>query len=344
MNRNHQPRRDSLRTAARSGRRLFLCLLWALLLSNATRSQDIPSVGQPTTDFYNARGSHVRVEWKLDRTTVPEDEEFAAALVITGATNPREITRPDLRKLPAFESRFVIAETTAPPPAIDAKELRFHYRLRPRNRSVDKLPTLAFHYYNPAAAVGKEFPLTTAKEVPIRVTAPRPKPEPPAIPLGEPEWLVSYAPRPVSLARPTFLAGWSWAAIALGGPLAALAWYAAWRHLYPDAARLARRRRTRAARRAIDAIQRASRAPDPPAAIAAAVLSYLRARFPLSSAAATPGEIGAALADLGLSTPERDAVVEFFRASDAARFAPTSDNEALLAQNASALVARLEAI
>ena len=30
-------------------------------------------------------GNRVRVEWKLDRTTVPEDEEFNATLVITGA-------------------------------------------------------------------------------------------------------------------------------------------------------------------------------------------------------------------------------------------------------------------
>jgi hypothetical protein len=74
------------------------------------------------------------------------------------------------------------------------------------------------------------------------------------------------------------------------------------------------------------------------------VLGYLRARFPLPPAAVTPSEIGAALAELGVSKLECDAVIEFFRVSDAARFAPTSDNEALLAQSASALVTRLEAV
>ena len=223
--------------------------------------------------------------------------------------------------------------------------MRFTYRLRPRNRSVDKLPTLAFHYYNPAAAVnGKEFPLTTAKEVPISVLAPRPKPEPPALPLSEPEWLLSDTPRPVALKPPMAIGAWLWLSIALDGPLVALAWYAAWRRIYPNAAHLALMRRTRAARRAADAIQRASHAPDPPAAIAAAVLGYLRARFPLTSAATTPGEIGAALIVLGLSTDECNTVAEFFRTSDAARFAPTRDDGASLANNAASLVAQLEAV
>lgn len=306
--------------------------------------QDIPNVGQPTSGFYNARGNTVRVEWKLDRLTVPEDEELTATLVVSGVANPKQVIRPDLGKLQPFVSRFVIAGDSSPPSIISTKEVRFTYHLRPRNRLVDRLPTLAFHYYNPAAAVGKQFPLTTAKEVRITVTAPRQKAEQPAIPLAEPEWLTNYAPRPVPMSRPVIAARWSWLAIALGGPIAALVWYFAWRHIYPDAARLAQMRRTRAARRAHDLIRRSHRAPDPPTAIAAAVLGYLRAMFPLPSAAVTPGEIGMALAELGLSKSECEAVVEFFRDSDAARFAPTSENDAILAQNASALVARLEIV
>jgi hypothetical protein len=305
-------------------------------------SDDIPSVGQPTTHFYRAKGGHIRVEWKLNRTTIPEDEELVATLIITGATNPRDIIRPDLWKLDAFVTRFVIAETQDTPPA-NAKEVRFTYHLRPRNRSVDKLPTLPFHYYNPAAAAGKQFPLTTAREVRITVTAPQPRVQAPAIPLGGPEWLLAYTPRPVSLARPTISPAWLWIAVALAGPLAALAWYGAWRRIYPDATRLARMRRSRAARRANDEIRRANRAVDPPAAIAAAILGYLRARFPLGTAAATPTELGATLAELGLPSTECDAVVEFFRNCDAVRFAPGGDGDRSLALEAAALVMRLEA-
>ncbi len=102
-------------------------------------------------------------------------------------------------------------------------------------------------------------------------------------------------------------------------------------------------RRSRAARRAGDAIRHAHRAPDPPAAIRAAVLGYLRARFPLPPSATTPGEIDSALAETGLEPEQVEAVVEFLRACDAERFDPGSAANGSLAADASALVARLEA-
>lgn len=102
-------------------------------------------------------------------------------------------------------------------------------------------------------------------------------------------------------------------------------------------------RRSRAARRAIEGIRRAGRHPDPGAAIAGAVLGYLRARFPLPPAAVTPSEVGAALAELGLPAPECTAVADFFRACDAARFSEGSDSSTSLATAAEPLVTRLEA-
>lgn len=320
--------------------RRWIVAALVLVLATPISGKEIPSIGQPTTHFYRAQGNRVRVEWKLDRTTVPEDEEFKATLLITGAANPRDVVPPDLRKLESFESRFVIADSTHPPPAADAKELRFTYRLRPRNRTVDRVPTLAFHYHNPAAPLDRQFPLTTAREVRIVVTGPRLKAEAPAMPLGEPDWLLAYTPRPVSLSA---VAGdWTWFAIALGGPLAGLAWFIAWRRIYPDGVRLARMRRSRAARRAVDGIRHARRALDPPAAIRAAVLGYLRARFPLAPAATTPTEIGAALVDQGLEPVEVDAVVEFFRACDAERFDFRSEANESLALDAAALISEME--
>jgi hypothetical protein len=322
--------------------RRWIIAALVLALAPHIHGQEIPSIGQPTSHFYHAQGNRVRVEWQLDRTTVPEDEEIKATLLITGATNPRDIVPPDLRKLEPFESRFVIPDSTHPPPAADARKVRFTYRLRPRNRTVDRVPTLAFHYHNPAAPLDRQFPLTTAREVRIVVTGPRLKAEAPPMPLGEPDWLLAYTPRPVSLMRPAFTGEWTWFAIALGGPLAGLAWFIAWRRIYPDGARLARMRRSRAARRATDAIHRASRTPEPPAAIRAAVLSYLRARFPLAPAATTPTEIGVALADQGLEAVEVEAVVEFFRACDAERFDLRSEENESLALDAAALISRLE--
>ncbi len=335
------------RPCARLGRvALGLFLVGWLVTHRAplAGAQDIPVVGQPTENFYQARGSGVKVAWNLDRTTVPEDEEIVATLIIRGAANPAEIDRPDLKKLEPFESRFMVTDNRDPTPETNAKEVRFSYRFRPRNRAVKEVPTFQFHYYNPAASAGKQFPLTEARSVPIAVTEPKPKPPPPAIPLAEPEHLFAVATGPRVLeSRPFVPSIRTWVAFAFGGPLLAVGWYVAWRRVYPDAARLARMRRTRAARRAIDSIRRSDRAVDPPGAIAAAVLGYLRARFPLPYSAVTPPEIGAALAELGMTDEECDTVADFFRACDAARFAGPDDNDAALASAAEALVVRLEA-
>jgi hypothetical protein len=286
----------------------------------------------------------VKAAWKLDRKTVPEDEALVATLVITGATNPQQITRPDLKKLPDFHERFAITDNANPPPAADAKEVRFSYQLRPRGRTVDKVPTLKFRYYNPAAGAGKEFPTTRAEAVTFTTTEPRPKPRAPAIPLDEPDHLFAVATGPGLLASPWFAPGcWTWVFVALAGPLLAGLWYAGWRRVYPDAARLARLRRGRAARRATDAIRRAHRAADHGGAVASAMLGYLRTLFPLPAGAVTPPEVGAALAELGLGAEDCDAVTVFLRECDAARFAPSGDTTMSLAADAEALVARLEA-
>ncbi len=321
-----------------------LCLL-ILNQSPIVNAQEPPLVGQPTAHFYGAQGSGVKVAWSLDRTTVPLDEEIVATLTITNATNPQKITRPDLKKLPEFHSLFTITDNPSPPPDADVREVKFSYRLRPRDRDVKEVPALDFHYYNPAAAAGKQFPLTRARRIDITVTAPKPKLRPPVVPLGEPEHLFTITTGSEVLDGPPFTPG-IWACVVAGllGPLMAFGWYFAWRRVFPDAARLAKIRRSRAARRAVDTIRRAGRTPDPSGTLANAVLGYLRGRFPLPSGAVTPTEVGTALAELGVAAPECDAAANFFRECDAARFSPAGDNALSLAADAEALITRLEAV
>jgi hypothetical protein len=322
-----------------------LCLPISNLQSPISNLQEPPLVGQPTENFYGAQGSRVKVAWSLDRTSVRLDEEIVATLTITNATNPQKITRPDLKKLPAFQALFTIVDNPDPLPAVDAKAVKFTYRLRPRDRDVKKVPTFEFHYYNPAAAQGKQYPLTTTgRAIEIAVTAPAPKAAPPVVPLGEPEHLFAIATGPAVLeGEPLVPGGWACAAAALLGPVLALGWYLIWRRVFPDAARLAKMRRSRAARRAVDSIRRAGRTPDPAATLANAVLGYLRARFPLPPGAVTPIEIGSALAELGVRASDCDAATAFFRECDAARFSLSSDNGMSLTSDAEALVTRLEA-
>jgi hypothetical protein len=328
----------------------FLVILCtsAILVSQGAAQEDAPLTNRPkdldATNFFNARGNGVKAAWNVDRNTIPENGELTATLIIKGADNPHRIVRPDLTKLHDFQTRFTITDKKDPPAVKGMTEVKFSYQLRPRNRSVEKVPSLDFYYYNPAAPAGKnQFQKTIAARVPITVTEAQ-NMELPAIPLHEPEQLFAVATGPQLLEKRQLITGiWPWVIVGLAGPLCALLWFFAWQRVFPDAGRLATMRRSRAARRAIDAVHRASRANDPPAVIAAAVLGYLRTRFPLPPGAATPSEIAAALAELHVADLECIAVAEFFRSCDAARFAPREDNGGSLAAAAESLIVRLEA-
>lgn len=334
---------DFTETDTAGGRR-FSCLSIVNHKSSIVNAQEIPVVGRPTEHFYGAAGRGVQVTLRPDKLEVPEDGEIVATLTATNVTNPRQVTRPDLKKLDDFHALWVITDNADAAPDAQATEVKFTYRLRPRNRKTDQLPVFVFHYFNPAAAAGKQFMTAKSKPIPITVTAAAPKAPPPAIPMTEPDHLFAVANGPELLDnRPLSPTLWSWLVLGVAGPVLAVGWYAAWRWTYPGAAKLAQRQRSKAARRASEAIRRAGHAPDPPAAIAAAVLGYLRARFPLPIGAVTPSEVGAALGQLGLPQPECDAVADVLRECDAARFSPASDIGVSLASDAEALVARLEA-
>ena len=87
--------------------------------------QDIPRVGE-ARPASTTPGDAVRVEWKLDRQTVPEDEELIATLVVSGVANPNQVARLRSGRLQPFESRFIIAGESGPPVIAGAKEVRIH--------------------------------------------------------------------------------------------------------------------------------------------------------------------------------------------------------------------------
>ncbi|MCI0705385.1 MAG: hypothetical protein L0241_30360, partial [Planctomycetia bacterium] len=264
---------------------------------------------------------------------------------ITGATNPTGIEKPDLKQLPAFAERFTITDVRDTPPLPDAKEVRFTYKLRPRNRSVNRVPRLEFYYLNRAAAQDKQYPKTAAKSVAITVTEPPVVIPPPPVPLEAPEFLFTNETGPDVLGSSPHVPGMKgWAVMILVGPLVALGWYLVWRRIFPDAARLAKLRRSRAARRALETIRKAARTHDPPATIAAAVLGYLRTRFPLPESASTPSEIASALREFGLPFEVAEQTADVFRACDRARFAPPSDSGLSLASDAENAIVRMEAL
>jgi hypothetical protein len=323
-----------------------LCLVCTLLTAHRPlRGQ--PAFFEPKEHYYKAKGVGITVKWEVPQTTAEEGRDLTATLLVSstkpgGLTNPTEVVRPDLAKLPEFAKRFSVTDVPYPPRTPADRDVRFTYKLRPRNRSVDQVPALEFYYHNTAAPPGKNpFRMTRADSVTVTVTAPPPKPP---VPMTEADRLFHIETGPGVLREPFRPDVWAWLAVAAFGPVAALGWFIVWRRVYPDAARLAQLHRSRAARRATDAVRKAGRTLDPPAAIAAAVLGYLRARFPLPEAAVTPSEIAAALVEVKVPTEVAERTANVFRACDRARFAPAGDNEASLAAEAEAAIARLEAL
>src|SRR5438105_5610339 len=94
--------------------RILLGVLAFLVLGTSTAAEP-PPFYEPKEHYYKAQGAGIKVDWSLDKTEVAEDSELIATLTVKGATNPREIVRPDLRKLPAFNSAFQIEDVLGQP-------------------------------------------------------------------------------------------------------------------------------------------------------------------------------------------------------------------------------------
>jgi hypothetical protein len=301
----------------------------AALVSSIAIASAQPAFFEPPSGYYKARGPAVKARWSVDRTSLREDESLIATLTITGASNPAEIVRPDLAKIRAFADRFQIED-------VPGKSAVFVYKLRPRNAQVNRLPSLDF-FYDSGVKVGDPFKNARAAGFDL-VVIPVERPAAQPSPLIAPERLFKLETGSRVLEREPFVAGWySHLVLVLLGILTASGWYALWRRLYPDGARLAKLRRNRAMRRAADALARA----DSPEKVAAAVLGYVRSRCPLPAGCETPSDVHAALRSADI--PGAEAAEAFLRRCDAARFAPSSDNAVSLAAEARTLLATLEA-
>ena len=172
-------------------------------------------------------------------------------------------------------------------------------------------PGFKFPYYDPKVRVpGADEPGSFEH----RNLEPLPLPDrsapPPAAPrpLDVPDWARHVTP-PAG-APQSGRGGVAWAAPPLAGVLLVLTW----RRLFPDAARIARRR-SRAARRALAALARAD---GDPGRVAGIVYDYLRDRHGLADTSRTPLD-----ADESLATADvmgRALVVGVLERLDAARF------------------------
>ena len=180
------------------------------------------------------------------------------------------------------------------PAAARPRSVSFVYRLRPRSRDVDRVPTLSFAYYNPAGRRGKRFPTDEGRRV--RHQGDRPPHRRPRRPAGRPArrpgLLFESTPARRCSTASRSPRGWTGRCSSRSGrssPAGGTSSGGGSTRTRPGSPASAGARRhagpwTRSAGRA--------GRPTRPAAIAAAVLGYFRARYPLPPGAETPAELG----------------------------------------------------
>ena len=312
---------------------------------------DPPVAGRPG-DFNGAVGRSFRIEMKLAKADLVVGQPFTLTVRVA-AVGPwaRPPLRPPLHELADVQKRFQIDRPASDQPdralpdrrhdqgndprrrvrqapclrttPVEQQAWEFDYQLRPLSPSVADIPGFAFTWFQPPPVPGLRgrFPTTFADELAVKVESPKETAPPTALQAPESFFRIATGPavlRDESLAR---LPGLPVLTLYLFGPPAlAAGWYLAWKRRYPDAARQARIRQSRAAREALLALGLTKAAtPERVTAIAAV---YLRHRFGLPAAEPTPAEVLEHLEEAGAPVPLAERAAEFFRACDAARFAP----------------------
>jgi BatD DUF11 like domain len=317
---------------------IVLCV-FVLLATGLTRADDSeiepPAVGRPE-NFSGAIGSF-QLTMRAQPTQVQVEDPIVLTVRIVGTGDVQRLERPNLRRLPRFTQHFQI-ENLADRYLPSEKAREFDYRLRARSAEVHEIPPLPFVYFKPGVVPDyKGYQTTYTAAIPLTV---RPRAE---LDPNEVQGTDSTTAAPASL--------YQWAAagevlqrthhwmlpgpallvsLVLLPPILSLAWWAVWRRLYPDAARLAQQRRSRAARRALAVLSSLHRidADRKPLQAEVVVTDYLRRRFDLRVAEPTPSEIEAHLRQAGIPASLSRDVAGYVETCHAARFAPNVSTEA----------------
>jgi hypothetical protein len=294
----------------------------------------VPIVGRPGY-FNESVGTRFEVTMRASRTELHAMQQLTLTVRVTAVGRywqPPE--RPNLEELAKFNERFKIDRPANSKPdrvLADQRSWEFEYKLRPRpDVTVERIPPLPFVWYRPSrkANLRGYFATTFGEEIELKVKpVPVVTPMVKQVPIQAPESFFAIAAGPAVLERdePYRLPSLGlWALLLLAPPALAGAWFVIWRRLYPDAARLARIRQSRAAIEALRALVALGTVDESlrVARITAISANYLRYRFDLRAIEPTPAEVGEHLRRAGASDELAEQAADFFRACDAARFAP----------------------
>jgi hypothetical protein len=337
--------------------RARLALLLLLATAALPLQADTPNVPEPplknrparfngAVGTFEAAMEAAPTELHLDETLTLKFRVTAAGPVV------RPPSRPDLAHEPRLTDKFHVETLPAAETSPQQQSWEFVYRLKPRSTAVDAVPSLPFIFFKPGPGPGGgSYQTVYAARVPLTVTEPKPATLPTTpqdVPLLQaPDSVTRIATGPAVLRHPS---GWLGPAVGLSGlvllgtPLLCVLGYRLWRRWYPDAARLARRRRSQAAQHALKSLRslRRETAAAQPADAAGILTTYLYQRVELTAAEPTPEEAAAALRRARCSDGLVDAVALFFRDCDRARFAPQTPASVPWPDTASSLVLAVE--
>jgi hypothetical protein len=343
---------------------LILCLL-ALPASGRGEAIDLnepPAVNQPL-DFERtggAVGPAFRVSMRAPKTELQVEGELTLTVRIEAVGRAgRPPKRPQLWDLKPFQALEKKGWLKIERPEKKADDVRrpaaqtweFDYTVKVLSESLKRIPTFAFIYYKPPPSelLPGQFPTTYPEEIPLKVKAkPAPPPVPPP-PVKAPEMIFELTESARVLERHG-VARFAGAALVVAAllvpPLLGAGWYLLWRRFHPDAARRARIRQSLAARQALQALNALGPAEADQRVYRVARIAggYLQQRLGLPTAEPTPAEVITCLGRAGAPDVLAGKAAEFFRACDAARFAPAQPTDAAdLTAAAHRLILTLEA-
>jgi hypothetical protein len=317
---------------------LLSCLM---LVAVMPAGDEVPAVGRPSRHFYGAVGEHVRVTMRASPLNLRVEDPLVLTLTVSGASNPDQIERPDLRQLDDYPGLFYI-DDLPDEGTVAAGERRFRYRLRPKSLRARELPPILFLYYQPKL---KYFAATATEETVVLNVSPRSPVESTDMAPERPDFLFEVPPASQFVdqsseppGRLLFLAIW------LAPALVFVSWLLWWRWRNPAGVRLAQLRRLRVVRHALDELDRLglTRAANLADRVAAITLGVLRDRHGIPQFAATPQEIALALRRGNVAEGLVDQVESFFRACDAGRFGPPGTDTSGLPAAAKRLILTVE--
>jgi hypothetical protein len=301
-----------------------------LLFAAPVRADLEPPVGGRPEHFSGAVGVF-RINAEAAPTEVAVEAPIILTVTVTGSVAPDYPRFPpperlNIDRLGDLQDDFQVDDLAEGNGHPDPHTWTYLYRLRPRNTQVRRIPRLHFVFYNPLTGT---WPTSyTAESISLKVN-PRPTIAPPED-LRDPAALAADRYPLVTgeavlwKSGPRRLASvWLLVLMFAAPPVLCLVWYQLWRSWYPDAARLAGRRRSRAARfalRQLRAIPRGLTMQERAAKVAVVLGRYLHQRLDLPSAEPTPAEVAALLSQASAGPAISARFSRFLAICDAARF------------------------